>query len=414
LEFRVPTNYLNDGPIAARPSDRTPSALIIEPAPHEVGRVARCRKGFTLIELLVVIAIISVLIALLLPAVQAAREAARRIQCFNNLKQIGLGLHNYHQVNNSFPPGGLPMLDFGSTTTWQDNASYSASLRMLSFLEQQSLFNALNQMLGVDQATYPVQTNSTVVGTRLAAFLCPSDQAPAWLGAGTAPLTSLTAPGNNYFASIGSSMEWRNTSSTQYLGVGNTSGGPPNGPFMVGGPAIGIQSITDGTSNTIAYGEWRVGSGVYTTITPATDIIMVGNLPSGVTVNTATVNMPLGSAGLISWLQTCAANVANTADRGNHKTISQGWNWAISLPAWTLGNVLVPPNSNYPGCNQSTGSGNALNQDGSYPITSWHPGGANVLMCDGSVHFLKNSTNQQTLWAMGSIAQGEIISADSY
>jgi prepilin-type processing-associated H-X9-DG protein len=74
----------------------------------------------------------------------------------------------------------------------------------------------------------------------------------------------------------------------------------------------------------------------------------------------------------------------------------------------------VPPNSNYPGCNQSTGSGNALSQDGSYPMTSWHPGGANVLMCDGSVHFLKNSTNQQTVWALGSRNQGEVLSSDSY
>jgi prepilin-type N-terminal cleavage/methylation domain-containing protein/prepilin-type processing-associated H-X9-DG protein len=370
-------------------------------------------RGFTLIELLVVIAIIAVLIALLLPAVQAAREAARRVQCVNNMKQIGLSLHNYHETNNSFPPGGLPMVHFGATT-WQDNGSFSASARMLNFLEQQTLYNAANFSLEVDQASYPVWANFTVLSTRLSVFLCPSDQAPGWLGAGTAPLTSITAPGNNYFASTGSSMEWRNTSSTQYPGAGNTSSGPPNGVFMVGGPAIGIQSITDGTSNTIAYGEWRVGSGIYTTITRATDIIMVGTLPSGVTVNTPTVNMPLGSAGLIPWLQTCAANVANTADRGNHKTISQGWTWVIGLPAWTLGNVLVPPNSNYPGCNQSTGSGNGLNQDGSYPMTSWHPGGANIVMCDGSVRFLKNSTSLQTVWALGSRNQGEVLSSDSY
>jgi prepilin-type N-terminal cleavage/methylation domain-containing protein/prepilin-type processing-associated H-X9-DG protein len=371
-------------------------------------------RGFTLIELLVVIAVIAVLIALLLPAVQAAREAARRVQCVNNMKQIGLGLHNYHQTNNSFPPGGLPMMDFGSPGNWQDNASWSASARMLNFLEQQALFNAANFSHEVDQYAYPVWVNLTVVGTRLAVFLCPSDQAPGWVGAGTAPLNTMMAPGNNYFASTGSSMEWRNTSSAQYPGVGNTSSGPPNGVFMVGGAAIGIQSITDGTSNTIAYGEWRVGSGTYTKITPATDIIMVGGLPTGVTKNTATVNMPLGSAGLIPWLQTCAANVANTADRGNHKTISQGWCWSIALPGWTLGNVLVPPNSNYPGCNESTGSQNGLNYDGSYPMTSWHPGGANVLLCDGSVRFLKNSTNIQTVWSLGSRNQGEIVSSDSY
>jgi prepilin-type N-terminal cleavage/methylation domain-containing protein/prepilin-type processing-associated H-X9-DG protein len=371
-------------------------------------------RGFTLIELLVVIAIIAVLIALLLPAVQAAREAARRAQCVNNMKQIGLGLHNYHQTNNSFPPGGIPMMQFGSTTTWQDNGSFSASARMLNFLEQQALYNSANFSHEVDQYAYPVWVNLTVESARLSVFLCPSDQVPGWIGTGTAPLNTITAAGNNYFASTGSSMEWRATSSTQYPGVGNAVGGPPNGVFMVGGPAIGIQSITDGTSNTIAYGEWRVGSGTYTTITRATDIIMVGSLPAGVTANTATVNMPLGSAGLIPWLQTCAANVANTADRGNHKTVSQGAWWAIGMPTYTLGNVLVPPNSNYPGCNQSTGSSNAINQDGSYPMTSWHPGGANVLLCDGSVHFLKNSTSLQTVWALGSRNQGEVLSSDSY
>ena len=371
-------------------------------------------RGFTLIELLVVIAIIAVLIALLLPAVQAAREAARRTQCVNNLKQIGLGLHNYHQTNNSFPPAGTAMLKFGSTTAWQDNGSWSASARMLNFIEQQTLFNAANFSLEVDQYSYPIYANLTVETSRLAVFLCPSDQVPGWIGAGTAPLNAITAVGNNYFASSGSSMEWRATSSAQYSGVGNAVNGPPNGVFMVGGPEIGIQSITDGTSNTIAYSEWRVGSGIYTQITPATDIIMVGNLPSSVTTNTITVNMPVGSAGLIPWLQACAANVANTADRGNHKTVSQGAWWAIGVPGWTIGNILVPPNSIYPGCNQLTGSNNGLNEDGSYPMTSWHPGGANMLMCDGSVRFLKSTTSLQTLWALGSRNQGEVLSSDSY
>jgi prepilin-type N-terminal cleavage/methylation domain-containing protein/prepilin-type processing-associated H-X9-DG protein len=369
----------------------------------------RSMAGFTLIELLVVIAIIAVLIALLLPAVQAAREAARRAQCVNNLKQIGLALHSYHSANDCFPPAGLPSLNL-SNGNIGNQQSPSAFLRSLGFLEQQAVYNAENFSLSNDNDTYGTAANSTVSIARLSVFLCPSDSAPSWLGTGTAPINALTAAGNNYFVSSGSSLEW----------LGTQTGSLPNGPFQSAGSAIGISSIVDGTSNTVACGEWRVGSGMRASantspvqVTIPTDVIMYGALPNGVTRNKAGMSMPDATlaANLQPWLQQCAQSATNKSMRFN-KTTTLGESWTLGSPIYTMGNMLVPPNPKTPNCSLSTGNNN--NQPGVYGLSSRHSGGANVAMCDGSVKFLKDSTNIQTIWALGSRAGGEIISADAY
>ena len=149
------------------------------------GRCPRHRPAFTLIELLVVIAIIAVLIALLLPAVQAAREAARRAQCVNNLKQIGLALHNYHDQNNSFPPGGVQLFLPGnnSDSVGWNGLSNTLSWRALILpqLEQSPLFNAIN--LSVTPAGGATAGNPgagyTIWTTAINSFLCPSDPGSA-------------------------------------------------------------------------------------------------------------------------------------------------------------------------------------------------------------------------------------------
>jgi prepilin-type N-terminal cleavage/methylation domain-containing protein/prepilin-type processing-associated H-X9-DG protein len=408
----MPLNDLNVGPEAAPATPRLASSQTSNISGESALRhFTVCRRGFTLIELLVVIAIIAVLIALLLPAVQAAREAARRVSCVNNLKQIGLALHNYHQINDVFPPGGFPA--YTPTANTGNNSSPSAHARLLPFLEQQPLFDALNWSLPVINDPSPPGTgyapyaNTTVTITRLNAFLCPSDMTPNWnLSSASQPLPNYRAPGNSYFASIGSSLEF----------ASRQTGGPPNGPFSyVGeiGRICGLRNVTDGSSNTIGFGEWRIGDGNSSLISIPSDIIFIGTLPSGTARNNGTLSMPnpILVANFQAWVQSCVA--ASAADRVNH-TSALGEAWIFDIAGVTFGNVLQAPNPKTPNCDSSTVAGNTLQNPGMWGLASYHPGGANVVFLDGSVRFLKDSTSQQTLWALGSVAQGEVLSSDSY
>ncbi len=196
------------------------------------------RRGFTLIELLVVIAIIGVLIALLLPAVQAAREAARRVHCVNNLKQIGLALHNYHQALNVFPPGHFNTHIAGRGNCW---GLYS---QLLPQMEQQALFNGFNFSVqpDTDPTTTPAAANITGYQTFLNTLICPSDSAPVLIPVGNSAYAT-----HNYNMSVGSGY-----SVVQYPVA--PLAGIPNGVFFENS-AVSAAGITDGLSGTVVISE---------------------------------------------------------------------------------------------------------------------------------------------------------------
>src|SRR5262245_27126594 len=320
------------------------------------------RRGFTLIELLVVISIIAVLIALLLPAVQAAREAARRAQCVNNMKQIGLGMHNYHSSLGVFPSGGTQNWSgYGYNAGW---GTWSAQALLLGYMEGQPLYNAAN-FRWVCCWTEGWDINSTVTLSILNVFICPSD--------GMSPIPTRndiwTGATNNYFASVGTSTDYFARSS---------------GLFTEGSEVYGIQNITDGSSNTIAFGESLVGavSGRRAKWRDGPVLADVSALcPSG---NCGIYDVSAANlANVITDLQKCTAGLQNQPASGPGSVNQKGFRWCEDMGGFSLFNTIVPPNSNdYPfgWCKLRGRAPNSNASDGQYTnATSNHPGGCNFL-----------------------------------
>jgi prepilin-type N-terminal cleavage/methylation domain-containing protein/prepilin-type processing-associated H-X9-DG protein len=342
--------------------DSGPSLSAIGHPHHpEVLSMRSRRSGFTLIELLVVIAIIGVLIALLLPAVQAAREAARRAQCTNNLKQLGIALHNYHDTI-----GALPL---GRTVPQQD--SYSVQARMLSFMEQTTLQSALNFDLG-----WSNPSNITAYRASVASFLCPSD-------AKEVPGGRLWGA-TNYRANEGTSVVmWFGPSDTSGVNVGMPA---PNGLFF-SNELIKLAHITDGTSNTAAFSEHIKGDFDNNVATEKADTF---------------------------WPQTYPAN----ADEAVQQCRAMNW---MDLSFQRVSDVGAPWVYGYHSTSSYWHSGPPNTRSCMFPpsrimtvATSMHPGGVNVCFADGSVKFIKDSVNLATWRALGTRAGNEVVSASDY
>jgi prepilin-type N-terminal cleavage/methylation domain-containing protein/prepilin-type processing-associated H-X9-DG protein len=305
------------------------------------------RRGFTLIELLVVIAIIAVLIALLLPAVQAAREAARRAQCVNNLKQLGLAAANYHDVNGSYPIGSPLMCDPVAIGVWAE--SQSTFVSMLGQFEQTQLYNAMN----FSRSIYSI-ANNTIYATGLSALWCPSDGGINRLvnvGAVSSDNSNCSVRFTSYAGCFG--MWMSEPLLYGYVGCGQAlSSNATYSAIQQNGNGIynyitsyNISAITDGTSNTLIYGE--KANGKYSQTTTG---VSGGGSPD---INN------------FSW-------------------------WADAVTADTLFTTFYPINPF-----------NKVAMDvGVEGITTWlpsassyHPGGANFAFADGSVRFLKDTIN---------------------
>jgi prepilin-type N-terminal cleavage/methylation domain-containing protein len=310
------------------------------------------RSAFTLIELLVVIAIIAVLIGLLVPAVQKARESAARTQCQNNLRQIGVALHNYHSDHKAFPAGC-------------DKMGFAVHCYLLPYLEQGAIYKTINFNLPVtDPANQGLQ--SMVVPT----FLCPSDPTDSppsgWAG-------------NNYVGNIGSDLPFFAPNNGIFFMTG----------FFTGGFQIRITDIQDGSSNTAAFCERLKGDFSQGILTPATDIILD----------------PQDYSGLVG---PNAADIAMNDCRGkslgftNEFRSDFGGYWS---QAWhmTLYYHTAPPGD--PSC--------AFFPDkASMTASSAHQQGVNLLLCDGSVHWVSYSISLATWRALGTRGTGDLLGSD--
>jgi prepilin-type N-terminal cleavage/methylation domain-containing protein/prepilin-type processing-associated H-X9-DG protein len=367
------------------------------------------RPAFTLIELLVVIAIIAVLIALLLPAVQSAREAARRAQCTNNLKQIGLALFNYESSNSAFPPSG-ESTNFSLTppATQFVDGGWSALARILPYMEGGASYAALN--FNIYEYNDAFGINLTGSSTVVNVYICPSSTRSPDGGRDGAD------PNDGGISTVTNGYGYNDYGPTVYTDIdplGQTlfAANFPATPYRNKATRVNgllhqgltrIAEITDGTSNTIAVGEDAGRDSRY--LSPYIQDVFNGNGAGGFFATTT--------------LYLAANSPNDPGPAGGEALFRRYWRWAEPDECFgvsgTPNNKYRPDHELTPWLTAGPFQCQGCNGGNNDELASFHPGGCNILMGDGSVRFLKDTVNPVTMRALVTLNGGEVLSSDQY